>query len=108
MTKTKKRMQNGGVWPFDSNSTPADTINNNNNNNNILTKQVSAVVSPTTSSVEGLPSPDPTKEKTFLEKMQFWKGGSHRRRRRCTKKHRHSSACKRMRKGKRTKGRKRR
>ena len=42
------------------------------------------------------------------KKTREMAGGSRRRRRRCTKKHTHSSACKRKSKGKRTKGRKRR
>jgi len=98
MTRTKKRMQTGGVlegwgeWlkqKFTSSGAPVTTAP--------VDAQVDAQVQDQVRT-EG--------QVTTSEPYQEGQGGGSRRRR-CTKKHRHSTACKRKSKGKRTKGRKR-
>ena len=130
MTKTKKRMQTGGGWNLFG-STPAETERETDKqDNSLLPNGVSNMFSKATSSLEGLITPTSAApsvaapsvaaplvavaaqpvavKKTWAQTFGINGGSRGRRRRRCTKKHRHSSACKRMRKGKRTKGRKRR
>jgi hypothetical protein len=93
MTRTKKRMQTGGFlegwgeWlkqKFTSSGAP--------------------VIAPDEGQVQDQVR---TEDQDQVDSQYQGQYGGSRRRRRCTKKHRHSTACKRKSKGKRTKGRKR-
>lgn len=93
MTKTKRRMQTGGwelPWPFSTNKSNVST--------DVETAETATgptLVQQATNQAESV------REK--IRETTGYGGGSRRRRSRCTKKHRHSSACKRK-----SKGRKRR
>jgi hypothetical protein len=105
MTKTKKRMQTGGwEWPW-SNTTEVQPVG----------PPADAQVGDATNNVNGSGdlsisnklSDTAAKVREEIRERTGFGGGSRRRRSRCTKKHRHSSACKKL-KAKKSKGRKRR
>jgi hypothetical protein len=112
MAKTKKCRQTGGTVVDDVSSTVTGVANELKEGFQAGTSAIGSAIGSAGTGPTGNTGAEtgtgPTGAETGTEALvkekkwyEFWNGGS-RRRRRCTKKHRHSSACKRKSKGRKS------